>query len=152
MKILTLRPYTTIMLKLMLLTVLACQIITFSASNVSADNKKALLVPGNDIIADIAEKRINSVVNISSTKVIKTPQGQQYHPLFNDPFFKHFFGRGFFNIPRERREKSLGSGVIVSNDGLVLTNNHVVENAEEILITLADETEMEAEIVGTVDG
>jgi serine protease Do len=149
MKILALRSYMNIMLKLMLLTVLAFQIIAFNATDSFADNKSALLDTHGGIIADTAENRINSVVNISSTKVIKAPQGKQYHPFFSDPFFKHFFGQGFFNIPRERREKSLGSGVIVSKDGLVLTNNHVVENAQEILITMADEREMEAEIVGT---
>ncbi|WP_300462667.1 trypsin-like peptidase domain-containing protein [Desulfobacula sp.] len=149
MRSLTLGSRMNIMLKLMLLIVLAFQIISFNASNGFADSKSALLVRGGSVIADVAEKRINSVVNISSTKVIKTQQGQQYHPFFNDPFFQHFFGQGFFNIPRERREKSLGSGVIVSKDGLVLTNNHVVDNAEEILVTLADEREMEAKIVGT---
>jgi len=137
------------MSKLILLIVLAFQIIAFNASNASADSKSALLGTASGVIADIAEKRITSIVNISSTKVIKTQQSQQNNPLFNDPFFQHFFGQGFFNIPRERREKSLGSGVIISKDGLVLTNNHVVENAEEILITLSDEREMEAKIVGT---
>jgi len=68
--------------------------------------KKALLGTASGVIADIAEKRITSIVNISSTKVIKTQQSQQNNPLFNDPFFQHFFGQGFFNIPRERREKS----------------------------------------------
>jgi len=137
------------MSKLILLIVCAFQIIAFNASNASADSKSALFGTASGVIADIAEKRITSIVNISSTKVIKTQQSQQNNPLFNDPFFQHFFGQGFFNIPRERREKSLGSGVIVSKDGLVLTNNHVVENAEEILITLSDEREMEAKIVGT---
>ena len=104
---------------------------------------------GRSVIADIAESRISGVVNISSTKVIPTKSGQYFNPFFNDPFFREFFGHRFYGIPKERREKSLGSGVIVSKEGLVLTNNHVVENAAEILVTLSDKRELEAEIVGT---
>ncbi|MGA1826213.1 MAG: DegQ family serine endoprotease [bacterium] len=101
-------------------------------------------------VADVIEKCINSVVNISSTKVIREKEAQHLAPFFEDPFFSRFFGPRFFNgIPRERREKSLGSGVIVSHDGIVLTNNHVIENAEEIIVTLADEREFKAEIVGS---
>jgi serine protease Do len=101
-------------------------------------------------LADVAESRINSVVNISSTKVIQEKVGRFLSPFFDDPFFRNFFGPRFFHgIPRERREKSLGSGVIVSKDAIVLTNNHVVENAEEIRVTLADEREFDAEVVGT---
>ena len=102
-------------------------------------------------IADIAEKSLPAVVNISSTKVIKQ-QGRPMSPFFNDPFFRHFFGQRFGprgQMPRQRREKSLGSGVIVSKKGIVLTNNHVVEHADEIKVTLSDKREFEAEIVGT---
>lgn len=137
------------LLKMLLLTILIWQLTAIKTSNVLADSKSILLGLDSTLIADVAEKRIHSIVNISSTKIIKPQHGQQYNPLFNDPFFRHFFGQNFFNIPRERREKSLGSGVIISKDGIVLTNNHVVENAEEILITLADEREMEAKIIGT---
>ena len=103
---------------------------------------------GTTIIADVAEASVDSVVNISSTKIIHSQGRQPQSPFFNDPLFKEFFGRNF-DVPRDRQEKSLGSGVIVSRDGIILTNNHVVENAEEILVTLADNRELEAEIVGT---
>ncbi len=103
-------------------------------------------------IADIAEKSLPAVVNISSTKVIRQKGGQLRSPFFNDPFFHRFFGdrfRPFGGVPRERRERSLGSGVIVSKDGVLLTNNHVVEHSEKIKVTLADKREFEAKIIGT---
>ena len=68
------------------------------------------------------------------------------HPLLRDPFF-----RRFFDIPggtREQENQSLGSGVIVDSNGYVLTNNHVIENADQIKVKLADEREFEAELVG----
>jgi serine protease Do len=77
-------------------------------------------------------------------------QGQGMQGL--DPFFRQFFGDegpGRFNVPKERREKSLGSGVIVSPEGYVLTNNHVIDHATEITVTLRDKREMKAELVGT---
>jgi len=107
---------------------------------------------GGDVsIADIAEKTVASVVNIKSEKVIRHAGGQRLSPFFSDPFFRHFFGDRFGGpqVPHEQRQKSLGSGVIVSEEGIVLTNNHVVEKADKIQVTLADEREFEAEILGT---
>ena len=102
----------------------------------------------DNTLADIAEARINSVVNISSTRLVKQrPFGQS--PLFEHPFFRDFFGQPFEGIPKERRERSLGSGVIVSEDGTILTNYHVVADAEEILVTLTDDREFNAEVVGS---
>jgi serine protease Do len=113
-------------------------------------------------LAEIAEKATVSVVNISSTKVMKNefgpgrgpgggmggPEGGS--PFMDDPFFRRFFqlppGQG---IPQERRAQSLGSGVIVDDDGIVITNNHVVDSADEIKITLSDGREFDAELVGS---
>jgi serine protease Do len=91
-------------------------------------------------IADIAEKATPSVVNISMTKLSKV-QGQMPFPFF--------FGPGGGPEQRERREQGMGSGVIVSSDGYVLTNNHVVSEAQEIKVTLYDKREFDAEVVGT---
>ena len=69
-----------------------------------------------------------------------------------DPFFRQFFGNDFrqrFNVPQERTEKALGSGVIVSPEGYILTNNHVVDGAKEVTVTLHDKREMKARVVGT---
>jgi serine protease Do len=93
-------------------------------------------------IADIAERATPSVVNVASRRVVKE-RGQE------DPFFRHFFGPGA--APEERQQRGLGSGVIYSKDGLVLTNNHVVEGADEITVTTADGVDYEATVVGTDD-
>lgn len=85
-----------------------------------------------------------AVVNIYTTKIVK----QKLHPLFDDPFFKQFFRKG--NRPkRERMQSSLGSGVIIREDGYVVTNNHVIANSDEIVVALQDGRESFAEVVGT---
>jgi serine protease Do len=93
-------------------------------------------------VADAAEKALPSVVNISSTKKVKV----RTSPLANDPFFRDFFGGG---MPQERVQRSLGSGVIVSRDGYIVTNNHVVGGADEVEVRLADERVFAARIIGT---
>jgi serine protease Do len=100
--------------------------------------------------APVAKKVLPAVVNIASSKIVRTPE--QGSPFFSDPFFRRFFGDEFsqqFRMPREQRERSLGSGVIVNADGYVLTNNHVVAGAEEIKIFLGDKREFKGRIVGT---
>jgi len=86
-----------------------------------------------------------AVVNIYTAKVVS----QKKPKLFNDPLFKHFFDEGGQSLPRKRLETSLGSGVIISEQGYILTNNHVVENADEIQIALKDGRNTEATIIGT---
>jgi Do/DeqQ family serine protease len=91
-------------------------------------------------------KRVRpAVVNIYTRKVVKKSFRS---PFFNDPFFKRFFGKEFsLGAPRERIQNSLGSGVIVRADGLVITNHHVIKGADEITVALADRREFAAEIV-----
>lgn len=90
----------------------------------------------------------HSVVNISTTK--KTKQNDQLNELMQNPFFKEFFGGRIPELKQqERKSHSLGSGVIVSHDGYIVTNNHVVEGADEIIVTMADdEKEYKAKIIG----
>ncbi|MCS6804155.1 MAG: DegQ family serine endoprotease [Acidobacteriota bacterium] len=98
-------------------------------------------------LAPLARAVRQSVVSISLTKVVR---GQPIHPFMDDPFFRRFFGDDFEPFqPRQRREAGLGSGVIISPDGYILTNNHVVEGASEVKVTLADKREMTAKIIGT---
>ena len=103
--------------------------------------------------APVVQKALPTVVNISSTKVVQSPSGGDLSP-FADPFFRQFFGGDLpqRNMPRDRREHSLGSGVIISPDGYVLTNNHVVDGANEIKVTLADKREFVAHLVGRDPG
>lgn len=91
-----------------------------------------------------AKRAMPTVVNIYTSKEIKQPRS----PLFNDPFFRHFFGNRLGSEPAQKAS-SLGSGVIVSDKGYIVTNNHVVESADEIEVALPDGRTVEAKIIGT---
>ena len=106
--------------------------------------------PSKTGFAPVVKEVLPSVVNISSSKVVRTPN--QFQGLPDDPFFRQFFGKQFGRgpeIPQQRREQSLGSGVIVSPEGYVLTNNHVIDGATDVKVTLSDKRELKATIVGT---
>jgi len=91
---------------------------------------------------EAVQRAAPSVVNIFTSKEIRSPR----HPLLNDPIFRRFFGE---QLPDEaQRASSLGSGVIVSASGFVLTNHHVVEAADEIEVALADGKKLLAKVVG----
>ncbi|MCR8921555.1 trypsin-like peptidase domain-containing protein [Dasania sp. GY-MA-18] len=99
---------------------------------------------GPNSYAQSVQNAAPAVVNIYTKKTVK----QKLPPLFNDPFFRHFLERN--NIrQKERVQQSLGSGVIMNEQGFILTNHHVINGAEEILILLHDGREALANIVGS---
>jgi len=103
-------------------------------------------------LSAVAQRTMPAVVNIASTRVYQTRDEPPPSPLLQDPFFREFFGDDFFRffgVPQERVERSLGSGVIVTEDGYIITNNHVVSEATQVTVSLADKREFEAKVIGT---
>ncbi len=99
-------------------------------------------------MVEVVEAVRPSVVNISTTRTVRQPGlGQMHDPalrrFFGDEFLRRFFG------PQERNVTSLGSGVIVREDGYIITNHHVIKDAEEIKVTLYDKRELEGRVIGT---
>jgi serine protease Do len=95
--------------------------------------------------APLFKPALPAVVSITSSRIVKVPQS----PFFSDPFFQQFFGGQFPRGPEEQRERGLGSGVIVSPDGYILTNNHVVDKGTDIKVTLPDKRQFPGKVIGT---
>ncbi|WP_417688786.1 DegQ family serine endoprotease [Roseibium sp.] len=106
----------------------------------SAQEVKLSFAP---IVKDVSP----AVVNVYASR--KVVQQRRTSPFFDDPFFRRFFGNpdGGLTRPQERVQSSLGSGVIISADGTVITNHHVIKDADEVRVALADRREFDAEIV-----
>jgi Do/DeqQ family serine protease len=121
-----------------------------SANSASATSANA--TTGNPSVmpvasyADVVSKAAPAVVTIHSQMRVRQPQ--QY-PFGNDPFFREFFGDRVPPPAPERRREGLGSGVIVAQDGYVLTNHHVIDGAERIRVDLNDNRTLEARVIGT---
>jgi Do/DeqQ family serine protease len=119
---------------------------TASAQAAAAPVQPAGLVSSGPDFTRVAGLAVMGVANISSLQVVSTRNS----PFPNDPFFRYFFGDDEQFGSRDRRSMSLGSGVIISTDGYVITNNHVVgENVREITIALPDKREIKGKVIGT---
>jgi len=94
--------------------------------------------------APLVKKAAPTVVNIYTKRVVQRRQS----PFLNDPFFRQFFGEAFnFGAPRKRVENSLGSGVIVRPQGIIVTNQHVIDKADLITVVLSDRRELDARVI-----
>ncbi len=123
-------------IKILIITVLL--IVSFSKNSISKE------IPAS--FADLAEKLMPSVVNISTTTIVTTqanpfpfqfPPGSPFEDMFKE-----------FGTPQERKSSALGSGFIIDEKGIVVTNNHVIQDAEDIIVRLNDEKEFKAKVIG----
>ncbi len=124
-------------------------------SGEAVDNRSELKPSGvtdtQQIFVSVAKAVTPAVVNIAATRVSKQGEGIPGLP-FTDPLFKRFFGDDFFKSPDQkgkRKSESLGSGVIIESEGIIVTNYHVIEKADEIIVVLSDKREFEGQVVGT---
>ncbi len=115
-------------------------------STVSAHAEDIVPEKQSDItlsFAPLVKSASPAVVNVYSERLVR----QKSSPFSGDPFFERFFGSEGFGMSKERVQSSLGSGVIVGDDGVIVTNNHVVKDATALKVVLSDRREFEAEIV-----
>ena len=112
--------------------------------SISAPAAAAPLVGGPDFTV-IAERTVKAVTNISSVQNVR----RRTSPFMNDPFFQYFFGDQGDMFGQSRAEQSLGSGVVISSDGYVVTNNHVIgDDVAEITVTVGERRDVKAKIIG----
>jgi Do/DeqQ family serine protease len=129
--------------------------ITQQTNNVATANKAtnvvqrettepAIAVPQN-YVSQVVQNVGNSVVRIDASRTVSTNTS----PMLNDPFFRQFFGDQIPNIPNQQVQRGLGSGFIVSSDGLILTNAHVVDGSDQVKVTLKDGRTLEGKVMGS---
>ena len=135
-------------------TLIASQLFAESINFNIIDKNPTRVTPNvnNQILSfnSAIKKSIKSIVNISTKRHIDSSTKNLPLQMFNDPFFKKFFGDQFGNQFKQNRiQRSLGSGVIIAKNGYIVTNNHVIDGAEEITVTMGeDKTEYNAKLIG----
>ena len=110
----------------------------------SDETELAIAIPQN-YVSDVVNRVGDSVVRIDASRTVAT----NVPAMFDDPFFRQFFGSQMPNIPNEQIQRGLGSGFVVSSDGLILTNAHVVDGSDKVTVTLKDGRTFEGEVMGT---
>ena len=125
-------------------------VITLAAGSVSQAAERVVPQSRSEVLlsyAPVVKTVSPAVVNIYTRRVV---QSRPLSPFLDDPFFRRFFGENSpFGRPQKRVENSLGSGVIVSSEGIIVTNHHVIEGSDEITVALSDRREFPAEVLGT---
>src|SRR4051795_4560869 len=135
-------PLHSLRFALLLITLLGFADPGFAQQRATPESRQQITLS----FAPLVKQTAPAVVNIYTRRVVQ----QRVSPLFDDPFFQRFFGQSSpLGMPRERVERSLGSGVIVAQDGLIVTNDHVVKDSDQITVVLADRREFEAKVVST---
>jgi serine protease Do len=160
MKLSKLRPFVTVFLSVILIAFFGSILLVEGPASISASHAKVVTgerrkapvqSPFPDFTA-LVDQLKDAVVNIRTTKKVKGAGGR--HRFYGSPFgkedpFKDFFERFFGDqMPKEFEQKSLGSGFIIDESGYILTNNHVVEDADEIIVKLSDKEEFDAKVIG----
>ncbi len=135
-------PLHLLRFSLILVTLLGFPDSGFAQQRALPDSRQQITLS----FAPLVKQTAPAGVHIYTRRVVQ----QRVSPLFDDPFFQRFFGQSNpLGMPRERVERSLGSGVIVAADGLIVTNDHVVKDSDQITVVLADRREFEAKVVST---
>jgi len=134
--------------KMMLVVTVVTALAIVPSLSMAAEEAPA--VTGLPSLSGVVKELKPAVVNISTTKLVRSPldgffRGRDFPDFFGDELFRRFFG----DQPREYKQKSLGSGFIIDKEGHILTNNHVIEKAEEIKVTLSNKKEYDAQVIGT---
>ncbi len=121
----------------------------FASQSKISEQSIDLLTRTGKAMAEVTAAVKPAIVNISTTRTVKVSGGGD--PFFDDPFFRRFFGDQFGRQrqPKEHKSAGLGSGVIVTSDGYIITNSHVIKDADEIKVTLTDKKEYAGKVIGS---